>query len=139
MEPKNLTFEEIFIGDRASFERVFNEDDVRVFAGLSGDYNPLHLDAVYAGTTTFGRPVVHGMLVASLCSALVGMYLPGKRCLYLAQTLEFRKPVFVGDTLEVVGVVTAKSPSTRVLTIAISITREGEKVLYGVATAKVLE
>ncbi len=139
MEPNDFTFEDITVGDQASFERVFEEKDLQTFADLSGDYNPLHLDPMYAAETSFGRPVVHGMLVASLCSTLMGTYLPGRRCLYLAQTLEFRKPVFVGDVVTVTGTVMTKSPATRILTIAISITREAEDAVLGVATVKVLE
>ncbi|MBI3442687.1 MAG: MaoC family dehydratase [Candidatus Sungbacteria bacterium] len=138
VNPKDLLLKDISVGDTASFSRIFTRNDVLAFARLSGDQNPLHLDEAYARTTRFGRRLAHGMLVGSLCSTLVGMYLPGKRCLYLSQTLFFRKPVFIGDTVVVQGVVRAKSESTGVLEIGVSITKDDEEVLTGIATVQVL-
>lgn len=139
MDARDFAFEDVAAGDTASFSRAVSAEDVRVFAQISGDMNPLHMDPVYAETTSFKRPVVHGMLLGSFCSALVGMYLPGRRCLYLSQTLAFKKPVYVGDVLIVRGIVTAKSVSTRILTITISIARGVEEVVTGVATVQVLQ
>lgn len=139
MEARNLTFADISVGDTASFERIVSSEDVHAFAQISGDKNPLHSDPVYAETTLFKRPIVHGMLLGSLCSTLVGMYLPGKRCLYLSQTLAFKKPVYAGDTVVVQGTVVAKSISTHVLTISISIQCGKEEVVGGSAMVRVLE
>lgn len=136
--PNDLLLKDISVGDAAFFSRMFTQEDVLAFARLSGDKNPLHLDEAYARTTRFGQRLVHGMLVGSLCSALVGMYLPGKRCLYLSQTLLFRKPVFIGDTVVVRGIVRAKSGSTGVLEIGVSITKDHEEVLNGIATVQAL-
>ena len=139
MIPRDLTIDDIKIGDSASFERSFSEKDVDDFAKLSGDSNPLHTDEAYAKTTKFKRRIVHGMLVGSLCSALVGMQIPGKRCLYLSQTLDFRKPVFIGDKLTVNGVVRSKSLSTRMIEIEIIIKNDAEEtVLKGIAKVQVL-
>lgn len=138
MLPADRRFEDIAVGERVSFERTFSMEDVRTFAALSGDWNPLHLDEAYAASTRFKRPLVHGMLLGALCSALVGMYLPGKRCVYVRQTLSFRKPVPVGDAVLVAGVVTEKIESTRMLTIAISITHGSDIVTEGAATVLVL-
>lgn len=112
MEPKDLSLNDINIGDTVSFIRVFTEKDVKDFTKLSGDENPLHTDENYASKTKFGQKLVHGMLVGSLCSTLVGMYMPGKRCLYLDQTLSFKNPVFINDKLTVAGKVLSKSIST---------------------------
>ena len=139
MEARDLRFEDIAVGDSASFERTITQEDIETFATLSGDHNPLHVDAAYAATTPFKKPLVHGMLVGSLCSTLVGMYLPGKRCLYLEQTLQFKKPVYAGDALTVTGTVTHKSDVTRVLTISISINKSGEETVAGTAKVQVLE
>ena len=139
MHARDLTFEEIKVGDTASFERTIVESDVRAFAALTGDENPLHVDPGYAATTKFGKPLVHGMLLGGLCSALVGMHLPGKRCLYLSQSLTFKKPVFIGDTVRVQGTVSAKSEATRVLTLALTITSNGQEVAGGTALTQVLE
>lgn len=138
MDARDLRFEDIEVGDIASFERVITQADVDAFAALSGDTNPLHVDAAYAATTQFKKPLVHGMLVGSLCSQLVGMHLPGKRCLYLEQTLQFKKPVYAGDSLMVRGTVTHISTATRVLTIAISVTKGQDEVLAGIAKVQVL-
>ena len=138
MQAKDREIDSINIGDNASFERTIHETDLQQFAQLSGDYNPLHMDEVYASSTPFGQRIVHGMLLGSFCSALVGMYLPGKRCLYLRQTLSFKKPVFIGDKVTVLGKVTNKSISTKILTIAISITRMGEEMVEGEATVQVI-
>jgi len=138
MEARDLTLEQIQIGDSAQFERAITAEDIAAFATLSGDANPLHTSEAYAQTTPFGRPLVHGMLLGSLFSSLVGMYLPGKRCLYLGQTLQFKKPVFAGDTVMVSGIVTTKSESTRILTIETTIAKNGEAAVTGIATVQVL-
>lgn len=138
MKPKDLALEDISVGDSASLERVWTEHDVASFAALSGDANPLHMDEAYAASTKFGKRVVHGMLVGSLCSTLVGMHIPGKRCLYLKQDLAFRKPVFIGDKVVATATVSAKSDSTRVLEIRVSIKKEGEEVVGGTSIVQVL-
>lgn len=132
------SFEEIREGDSASFERAFAEEDIRAFAELSGDHNPLHTDPAYAATTRFGKPIAHGMLVASLFSTLLGMHLPGKRCLYLSQSLTFRKPAYAGETLTVEGVVKRKSEATRTLEIELRAAKAGEEVAGGTALVQVL-
>lgn len=138
MIAKDLKFEEINIGDTATFDKTFTNKDVEDFARLSGDFNPLHTDESYAKTTQFKKPIIHGMLVGSLCSTLLGMYLPGKKCLYISQTLSFKNPVFVGDKLTVTGNVKTKSVGTRLLEISISITKGAIDVVKGEAIVKVL-
>lgn len=83
------------IGDSASITRSFSEQDVIDYAELSGDKNPAHLDAEYAAQTQFKHRVVHGMLVGSLFSALLGAHLPGDGTIYLGQNLQFKAPVFL--------------------------------------------
>ena len=138
MEPTDLAFENIQVGGRAAFTRSFTQEDLQTFVRVSGDANPLHTNRAYAQNTRFKKPIVHGMLVGALCSTLVGMHLPGRRCLYLRQTLSFKQPVYVGDVLRVEGVVTEKVESTHMLSIAISIRHEDTLVLEGVATVQVL-
>jgi 3-hydroxybutyryl-CoA dehydratase len=87
------------IGDRASLSKTITDADVRMFAELTLDTNPLHLDDDYAATTRFGRRVVHGMFSTSLISAVLGTALPGAGAIYLSQTIKFIGPVFVGDTV----------------------------------------
>ena len=87
------------IGDTASLTRKVMDPDIRAFAALSGDANPIHLDEAYAATTRFGRRIAHGMLGASLISAVIGNDLPGTGSIYLSQTLKFIAPVYLGDTV----------------------------------------
>jgi 3-hydroxybutyryl-CoA dehydratase len=91
----------IRVGDRAAITRVVSVADVCAFADITGDRNPVHLDANFAAKTMFGRPIAHGMLGAGFISAVLGTRLPGPGALYLQQSLLFRAPVFVGDEVTV--------------------------------------
>lgn len=126
--PRRIPYDEIRVGDVHAFRRVLTESDVAAFARLTGDVNPLHTDRAFGEASRFGRNVVHGMLSGGLFSALVGMLIPGERGVYLSQTLEFRRPVFPGDLLAVVGTVRHKQDATRVVTLETQI-RRGEEVL----------
>ncbi|GAM23270.1 hypothetical protein SAMD00019534_064450 [Acytostelium subglobosum LB1] len=79
--------------------KTFGKDEVKAFAQLSGDHNPIHLDEVYASGTRFKRPLIHGMLVASMLSSTVASKLPGPGSIYMKQELNFIKPAYVGDTI----------------------------------------
>lgn len=139
MQAQDLFFEDISIGESASFERTITKKDVANFAELSGDLNPLHTDERYASTTRFKRPIVHGMFLGALCSRFVGMYLPGKRCVYIGQTLSFKNPVFVGDTVKVSGIVVSKSASTHLLTIRMTISIAEKVAAEGESTVQMLK
>ena len=89
----------IKVGDSASITKSFSDEDVRKFAEISGDKNPVHLDDEYAAQTQFKKRLVHGMLATSLISALLGTELPGEGSIYLGQNIKFRVPVFIGDTV----------------------------------------
>ncbi len=93
------TFDDLHPGQEASFSKTITEADIAHFVALTGDVNPLHVDAEFARRTFFGERIAHGMLSASLFSTLVGMKLPGLGAIYRSQTLEFLKPVRIGDTL----------------------------------------
>ena len=99
-------FEDLKIGMAATVSRTITETDLRNFSGVSGDTNPMHLNEEFASKTSFGGCIVHGMLTASLISAVIGTKLPGPGCIYMSQTLKFLAPVRVGDT--VYAVVTLK-------------------------------
>ena len=133
---EELKFDDIVVGQVFDVVRSFSAQDVLAFAAVSGDYSPLHVDATYAAKTEFGTQVVHGILVASLFSQLVGMRVPGKHALYLGQDLSFRRPVLVGETVRAVAKVTAKSASTRTLVLNTEIRSADDKVLV-TGTAKV--
>lgn len=87
------------IGDTASLTKTFTDEDVRAFAAISGDNNPVHLDEAYAATTQFKKRIAHGMLTAGLISAILGTQLPGEGSIYLGQTINFRAPVYLDDTI----------------------------------------
>lgn len=87
------------VGEAAKVTRRIGEDEVRRFADLLGDRNPLHVDEDFAKTTRFGGRIAHGMLVASLISSVIGNRLPGHGTIYLSQTLRFLAPVYLGDTV----------------------------------------
>jgi len=138
MNAKELSFDEIKVGDNASFSRIFTEEEVMEFAELSGDNNPLHTDLSYAKGTQFKQRLVHGMLLGSLCSRFVGMYTPGKRCLYLSQSLIFKNPVFIGDEIEVIGTVVSRSEATKIIAINIVMKKGDEIVVLGEAKVQVI-
>lgn len=87
------------VGDFAEITKAFSEEDVFLFAGITGDRNPVHISKEYAASTRFGERVVHGVLTAGLISAVIGMKLPGPGCLYVSQTLNFLGPVKIGDEI----------------------------------------
>ena len=94
------------ISDSASLSRTFTDKDVRTFAAISGDTNPVHLDDDFAASTQFKQRLVHGMLTAGLISAVLGTKLPGPGSIYLSQSINFRAPVFINDTVTATVTVT---------------------------------
>ncbi len=100
MSTQNITyFEDLTVGQEASLSKTVSEADIVAFADISGDRNPVHLDAAYAATTMFKERIAHGMLSAAYISAVFGMKLPGPGAIYISQTLAFKAPVKIGDTV----------------------------------------
>jgi 3-hydroxybutyryl-CoA dehydratase len=102
LDPRELNgyrFEHLEVGMSAVYSRTITDTDLRTFSGVCGDTNPMHLNEEYARTTVFGGCIVHGMLTASLISTVIGTKLPGPGCLYVSQTLFFKAPVYVGETV----------------------------------------
>ena len=103
---------DISVGQSASVSKAFSEAEVLAFANLSLDHNPVHIDPEYAAQTMFGKQIVHGMLVSSLFSGLLGQKLPGEGTIYLGQNLSFKKPIFIDQnvtaSVEVIDVRTDK-------------------------------
>lgn len=97
---KGYRFEDLKIGMAASFTKTVTDSDVVIFSEISGDTNPVHLDENFAKETRFGGRIVHGMLCASFISTVLGTKLPGPGSIYLSQTLAFKAPVRIGDTVE---------------------------------------
>ncbi len=110
--------EDLEVGMSATFAKHVTHDDIVAFAEVSGDNNPLHLDDEYAAGTMFGERIAHGMLSASLLSAVLGTRLPGPGAVYLSQTLKFRAPVRVGDHVSAVATVTSLEQDRRRVTLA---------------------
>lgn len=126
-------FDEITLGQTASFRKTVTEADVVLFAGITGDHNPVHTDEEYARTTPFGRRIAHGLLTSSLVSTVLGNQLPGPGTIYLSQSLRFMAPVFIGDTVTASVEVTALDPLKQRVTLATRC-RVGERtVLEGEA------
>ena len=123
------TFDQIEIGLSIEFQVTISESMVENFAKVSGDFSPIHMDDKYAKSTSFGKRVVHGMLLASFLSRVDGMYLPGKHALYLSQSVEFRNPCFIGDTVKVFSKVIDKSKSTKILKTESKITNQQNEIL----------
>lgn len=92
-------FEDLSVGQEASMSKTVTEADIVAFANVSGDKNPVHLDAAYAATTMFKERIAHGMLSAAYISAVFGMQLPGPGSIYISQSLGFKAPVKIGDTV----------------------------------------
>jgi phosphate acetyltransferase len=132
---ENRTYDQIKAGDTASLERAVTENDIELFALVSGDVNPAHLDAEFAAKDIFGKPVAHGMWTASLVSAVLGTTLPGPGCIYLGQTIAFTKPVFPGDTVTATVTVLEKQDKKRLVRLeTVCTNQDGETVLKGEAT-----
>jgi 3-hydroxybutyryl-CoA dehydratase len=91
--------DDLEVGMFASYSQTISEADIKNFAGISGDRNPVHLDSEYAEKSMFKKRIAHGMISSSFFSALFGTKLPGEGCVYVSQSLKFRKPVYIDDTV----------------------------------------
>ena len=123
------------VGDSAEITKTIEQLDIDAFARVTGDHNPVHVDEAFAKTTRFGRPIAHGMLTASLISAVLANKLPGQGSVYLGQTLQFVAPVFPGDEVTarvIVREVREDKPIVKLDTICTN--QRGEVVLRGEAT-----
>lgn len=127
-------FEELSVGQSAELSRTITESDVVLFAGITGDLNPAHMDEVAAGRSMFKGRIAHGMLTAGLISAVLGTRLPGPGTIYLSQSLRFTRPVRIGDTLtarvEIAELIAAKQRVRLTTTVR---NQDGDPVLDGEA------
>jgi 3-hydroxybutyryl-CoA dehydratase len=128
------TIKDIDIGDSASFIKTITEHDVYSFAGITGDMNPIHINQEYAKKTIFKDRIAHGILSLGLISNVLGNKLPGPGSIYAAQSCQFTKPVFIGDTIIAAVEVTKKNElKNRVWLKTYCINQRGEVVLEGEA------
>lgn len=129
-----------FVGQSASCSKTITETDVVQYAGLSGDFNPIHIDKEYARQTRFKQRIAHGLLTSSLLSQLLGMHLPGKGSVYMGQTLRFTRPVFIGDTITATATIQEIIAEKNIIKLLTECkNQKGELVLTGMATMLVPE
>lgn len=115
---------DVHVGQRKTFSRTILEADVIGFAGITGDFNPVHVNEEYAKTTRFGGRIAHGMLSASFISTIFGMTIPGAEGIYLSQTLKFLAPVRIGDTITAAIEITEVFPEKRRFTAHTTVTTQ---------------
>jgi 3-hydroxybutyryl-CoA dehydratase len=130
-------FEDLSVGQSARFAKTITEADILMFAAVSGDTNPVHLDAEAAAGSIFRERIAHGMLSAGLISAVLGTKLPGPGTVYLSQNLTFRAPVKIGDTVTAVAEVTALDAARKRATFSTICLVGGRPVIEGEAVVMV--
>lgn len=137
MYAKGKTFDEIGIGDTASFTKTITETDIYLFAGISGDFNPLHVDEEYAKTTPFKTRIAHGGLAGSLLAPVLGMKLPGLGTMALEATQKYRAPVYPGDTITCKVEVTGKVERLKAIDMKVTWTNQ-KGITTGKGTCRVI-
>lgn len=132
---ENFTFDELQVGQSATFTRTASDEAVRLFAAVSGDVNPLHLDEAWAAGTRFGGRIAHGMFTGGLISAAIAMALPGPGVVYVAQEMRFERPVRIGDTVTVELTVLEKLPEKKFVKLSsVARNQHGKTVVSGLTT-----
>ena len=132
---KGITISEMKVGDSASFTKNVSEHDVYTYAGVSGDFNPAHVNEVEAQKGMFGKRIAHGMLSAGFISTVLGTQLPGPGTIYMGQELRFTKPVFFGDTITATVTVAELIPEkNRAILDTVCTNQNGDVVIKGKAT-----
>jgi len=127
-------FEDLTVGQSATLGKTITDADILMFAGVSGDTNPAHMDEEYAAGTPFKGRIAHGMLTAAVISALFGTKFPGPGCIYVNQSLRFKAPVRIGDTVRVKAEVTDLVPGKKFAVFRTTATVKGKLVVDGEAT-----
>lgn len=130
---ENITYNELKEGDSATLSRTLTQDELVLFAAVSGDVNPVHLDAAFAAESMFKERIGHGMWSGSLISAALATVMPGPGTIYLEQNLAFKRPVKLDDTLNITLTVLRKEPRNRVLISCSVHNQRGEQVVVGEA------
>ncbi len=131
---ENCPIDQIAVGQTASYSKTLTERDVILFAACSGDVNPVHLDKTYAATTPFGEPIGHGMWTGALVSAAIATRLPGPGSVYRSQSLNFKHPVKIGDTVTVTLAVTEIKERLKLITLDCEArNQDGRLIAKGIA------
>ncbi|MBI4833834.1 MAG: MaoC family dehydratase [Planctomycetes bacterium] len=130
-----MKYADIKIGDKASFSKTISEADIYTFAGVSGDFNPVHINEEFAKNSLFKTRIAHGFLVGSFISTVLGTQLPGPNTIYLAQDLKFKAPVKIGETLTAECEVLEKNDEKKILKLKTTVRNQsGVPVIEGTAT-----
>lgn len=126
---KELSFEEIQIGDSDSFTKTITDYDIVQFARLTGDFNPVHLDSEFAKKTPFKERIAHGILSGSIISTVLGMRLPGPNTIYLSQNFKFLAPVRIGDTIKANVEVVEKRDDKKIIKLKTQVKNQHEETV----------
>ena len=134
IDMSGFSIDDIYVGQTARFSKTVTESDIYTFAGVTGDFNPIHVNKEYAAKTRFGERIAHGMLTASFFSTVLGMMLPGAGAIYLSQNSKFLLPVKIGDTITAQGVVTEINKEKKIFTVeTTAFNQRNEVVIKGEA------
>jgi len=124
---------EITVGMKASYSQTITDADIKAFAGISGDHNPVHVDREYAEASRFGKRIAHGLMSAGFFSAIFGTKIPGPGCVYVSQSLNFLRPVYIDDTIVAEVTVTKVELEKRRVFFDTICSVKGKKVISGSA------
>jgi 3-hydroxybutyryl-CoA dehydratase len=126
---QELVYDEIKVGDTSSFTKTVTETDIVNYAGITGDFNPVHTDVEYANASMFKERIAHGMLTAGFISTVIGTQLPGPNTIYLGQELSFKAPVKIGDTVTATLTVVKKRDDKRLITLTTTVTNQHSDIV----------
>lgn len=130
----NYTIDDLTVGMSATMAKTVTEADIVMFAGVTGDFNPAHIDAEYAAASMFKERIAHGMLSAGFISATLAMKLPGPGSIYLGQDLKFKAPVLIGDTVTTTVTITSINEKRKIVILETICSVAGKPVIVGEAT-----
>ena len=126
---RSLTMDQLAVGDAARFTKTVTETDVAFFSAISGDFNPIHVDAEFAKSSRFGARVAHGPLTLALAAGVLGGSLPGVGTIAVTNHIEYLRPVYVGDTITTTGTVAERDVERRRVKVALEWTNQGGELV----------
>ena len=129
----SINIEDIEVGMSESYSQTITDADIKSYAGISGDHNPIHVNDEYASESRFGKRIAHGLISVGFFSAIFGMRLPGPGCVYVSQNLQFKRPVFIDDTVVAKVIVTSVDLKKKKIIFDTVCTVSGKVVIHGVA------
>lgn len=127
---------EYYVGQKGSFSKTISEADIYGFAGICGDFNPVHVNECAAKESVFGKRIAHGLLGGALISTVLGMYLPGPGTIYLSQSFGFKAPVYIGDTIVAEATIVEMMDKGKARLRTQVVNQDGVRVIEGEAIVK---